>query len=133
MLALIVLWTSSPTALAVSGNERFDAGAPRQGSQLSKEAIGRVFREHWPEIRACYESVLDKDPDLPLGKIVARLTIDPSGVVSNAEIAETTMDAPEIKTCVVRSVLKWRFPEFKGHEQVVTYPWIFRAADATPE
>ncbi len=98
-----------------------------QGS-LSKEIIGKIIRRHWNEIKYCYETELNKNPNL-YGKVAVAFTIDGAGSVSDANVSETTMNNQNVENCMVMHIRRWRFPEPKGGGEVfVTYPWVFKAA-----
>ena len=128
MLALLLLSMSAPPAFGAGSSATSDAGVFYEGSGLPKEIISKVIRRHWPEIKECYEVVLDQHPEL-LGKIVMRFAIDPAGTVAKAEITEDTMNTTDVGACIVKSVMTWTFPAFKGPDrQVITYPWIFKTA-----
>jgi outer membrane biosynthesis protein TonB len=100
---------------------------------LSKDLIGNVIKKHWSEIKYCYETELNKDPQLN-GKVSMSFTIDSTGAVSQADVAETTMNNRNVESCIVNRVRRWMFPEPRGGgEVIVTYPWIFRAAGADAE
>lgn len=94
---------------------------------LFKEVIGRVIRRHWNEIKYCYERELQKDPNLQ-GKVSVMFTIDGTGGVIDASVAEDTV-GKAVSSCMTQRIRRWRFPEPQGGGQViVTYPWVFRAA-----
>jgi hypothetical protein len=100
---------------------------------LSREEIDRVIQRHQNEIRFCYETELQKDPDLH-GKVQLTWTIDPSGAVSETEVSQTTIGSAAVEGCISSRVRRWRFPEPRGGGQViVTYPWVFKAAGGGEE
>lgn len=100
---------------------------------LSKEEIARVVRRHQSEIKYCYESELQKNPSLR-GKVSVWWEIDPAGGVSDAKIAESTLDNPTAEQCLLTKIRKWRFPEPEGGGIVnVTYPWVFSSAGDSGE
>jgi pSer/pThr/pTyr-binding forkhead associated (FHA) protein/uncharacterized membrane protein YgcG len=95
---------------------------------LSKEQIARVVRQNWYQIRYCYESQLRKNPKLA-GKIIIRWIISGSGNVQTANTASTSMNNERVENCIVRRVLRWKFPQPQGGGiVVVNYPFIFRVA-----
>jgi hypothetical protein len=112
---------------------RISSGRTVVQGALSKEIIGKVIQRHWNEIKYCYETELNKNPELN-GKVAMSFTIDGTGAVSQADVAETTMNNREVEGCIVKSVRRWTFPEPKGGGEVlVTYPWIFKAAGSGDE
>ena len=113
------------------GDTRIVPGRTIVQGSLSKEIIGKIIRRHWNEIKYCYETELNKNPNL-YGKVAVAFTIDGTGVVSDANIGESTMNNTSVENCMVTRVRRWRFPEPKGGGQVfVTYPWVFKAAGDT--
>ncbi|WP_370459028.1 TonB family protein [Aggregicoccus sp. 17bor-14] len=95
---------------------------------LDKDVIQKVIRQHQNEIKYCYESELNKQPDLK-GKVAVAFTIDPMGGVSEADVTETTLGSSAAEQCMLSRIRRWKFPEPKGGGTVaVTYPWIFSPA-----
>jgi hypothetical protein len=90
---------------------------------LSAEQIRRVVMAHTGALRACYEMEAEKDPTLRGGVSVA-WTIDPTGAVTSANLAGTTIHNQRVEGCVLRQVRTWRFPASEGPSQA-TYPFSF--------
>ena len=100
-------------------------GDPEIRGQLDREIIARVIREHRREIRSCYESELQQNPDLS-GRVIVRFTISPDGSVASASIEESDIGSSAVEDCVTRRVQRWRFPEPRGGGVVrVSYPFVF--------
>jgi TonB family protein len=78
---------------------------------------------HKGALQACYEIEAQKDPTLKGGVTVA-WSIDPSGSVTSANVASTTMHNARVEGCVLRQVRAWRFPASDGSSQA-TYPFSF--------
>ena len=96
---------------------------------LSREEIERVIKRHENEILFCYKSELNKDPNL-YGKVAVNFTIDGAGAISDAQVAQTTMNNSNVEQCMLSRIRRWKFPEPKGGGVVVvTYPWILRSAE----
>ena len=87
-------------------------GARRTGSSgkasRSREEIELVFDKNKGAIFALYNRALRMDPTLE-GKLVLRLTIDPSGQVSACEIVSSELGDPELERKLVQRVLLFRF------------------------
>lgn len=87
-------------------------GARRTGSSgkasRSREEIELVFDKNKGAIFALYNRALRMDPTLE-GKLVLRLTIDPSGQVSACEIVSSELGDPEMERRLVQRVLLFRF------------------------
>ncbi len=102
-------------------------GNPSIRGQLDRSIIQRVIRQHRREIRACYESALQRDPDLD-GRVVVAFVIDPSGSVAGSRIESSTIGNSSVENCVATRVRRWRFPEPRGGGTVrVSYPFVFTA------
>lgn len=96
------------------------------GGPLGTEPIRRVVMAHVGALRACYEMEAQKNPALA-GKITLAWTIEPTGVVSKAAVASTTMHDERVEKCLVRQVQSWRFPQ-SGGSAAVSYPFTFGVA-----
>ena len=95
---------------------------------LDKDVIAKIIRSHQNEIKYCYETELNKNPDLA-GKVAVAFTIDPAGAVSEANVTESTLGNSTAENCMLSRIRRWKFPEPKGGGVVaVTYPWIFSPA-----
>ncbi|MBX5484061.1 MAG: TonB family protein [Myxococcaceae bacterium] len=95
---------------------------------LDRDVIAKVIQRHQNEIKYCYEQELNKDPNLA-GKVAVQFTIDPSGSVADANVAETTLANATTENCMLSRIRRWKFPEPKGGGVVtVTFPWIFKPA-----
>ena len=57
-------------------------GTPAAASSISREVIARPVRAKHPELKACFDEALDRNPDLPGGRVVTRYVIEKGGVVS---------------------------------------------------
>lgn len=90
---------------------------------LSPEQIRRVVVAHQGALRACYEIEAQKDPTLKGGVSVA-WTIDPSGGVTSANLAGSSIHNPRVEGCVLRQVRTWHFPSSDGSSQT-TFPFSF--------
>ncbi len=90
---------------------------------LSAEQIRRVVEAHRGALQACYEIEAQKDPTLR-GGVTAAWTIDPSGAVTSASMAGTTIRNARVEGCVLRQVRAWHFPSSDGASQA-TFPFSF--------
>lgn len=102
--------------------------APTLSDDYSRELVMRVIKRHQSEIRFCYETELKRSPELE-GKVTVRWSIDGSGNVTDALIAESGLGSDPVEACILQRVKRWSFPEPKsGNEVVITFPWVFRLA-----
>jgi len=106
----------------VAGIGPAGGGASRSGSSgkasRSREEIELVFDKNKGAIFALYNRALRRDPSLE-GKLVLRLTIDPSGTVSFCEIVSSELNDPELERKLVQRVKLFRF-EAKDVEAITT-------------
>ncbi|MDC0719834.1 VIT domain-containing protein [Nannocystis bainbridge] len=93
-----------------------------QGS-LDQDLIRRVVRAHINEVRACYESGLQRDPNLR-GRVALDLQIEKNGVVSRADVAEDTLAVNTVAPCIAAAARGWRFPGNSGGVVTVRYPFV---------
>jgi len=89
-------------------------GAPARRSgesdlpSRSREEIEMVFDRNKGAIYALYNRALRRDPTLQ-GKLVLRLTIEPSGSVSLCEIVSSDIEDEELEHKLVRRIKLFRF------------------------
>jgi hypothetical protein len=95
-------------------------GSARGG--LTAEQIRRVVMAHRGSLQACYEIEAQRNPNLK-GGVTVQWQIDPSGSVSSASLAGTTMGNPRVEGCVVRQVKSWHFP---SSESPSSTEWPFK-------
>jgi hypothetical protein len=91
---------------------------------MSREAVKRVIDQHLEEISYCYETALLSNPSI-IGKIVFEWKILRSGSVGEIKIKSSSINSTEIHSCIKSSIKTWLFPEPKGSEVIVSYPFIF--------
>jgi len=106
----------------VEGMAPAGAGASRSGTSnkasRSREEIELVFDKNKGAIFALYNRALRKDPSLE-GKLVLRLTIDPTGTVSFCEIVSSELGDPDLERKLVQRVKLFRF-EARDVEAITT-------------
>lgn len=108
------------------------ADGPREliGNGLDKDVVMGVIRRHQSEIKFCYEKELQQKASLA-GKIAVTWTIDATGSIADAQVAESGLNDANVEACILERIRRWRFPEPKGGGVVViTFPWVFHAAGA---
>jgi TonB family protein len=92
---------------------------------LDKEIIRRVIRQHINEMKSCYEERLPARPDMS-GRVSVKFTIAATGMVTESELAHSTMNEPTVEACLIKAVRRWQFPRPEGGGIViVTYPFSF--------
>jgi hypothetical protein len=98
--------------------------APAPTGGLTAEQIRRVVMAHTGAIRACYESEVQRNPNLK-GGVTMQWNIEPGGTVTTASVAGTTINNARVEGCVVRQVKTWKFPAASTPTQVGAYPFKF--------
>jgi TonB family protein len=108
------------------GEAQVNAGAVATAGKggLSAEQIRRVVMGHIGAVRACYESEAQRNPGLK-GGVTIEWAIDPSGTVTRASVASSSMGNPRVEGCVVRQVQKWKFPASDSPTTVAGFPFKF--------
>lgn len=95
-----------------------------------RDLVLKVVKRHQGQIRFCYEKELNRDPSLA-GKVTVAWTIDGTGAVSIAQVAESGLKNDAVEQCIVDRVRAWKFPEPQGGQEVaITFPWVFSTAGA---
>lgn len=114
--------TTTLVESSVQGINQNAGGARRTGSSRkasrSREEIELVFDRNKGVIFALYNRALRTDPTLE-GKLVLRLTIDPSGIVSFCEIVSSELSDEELERRLVQRVKMFRF-EARDVESITT-------------
>jgi TonB family protein len=99
-------------------------GTSQQHGGLSAEQIQRVVRAHMGAVRACYEIEAQRNPGLK-GGVTVQWSIDPSGAVTNASVASSTLSNARVEGCLVRQVKNWKFPGADTATVVSGFPFKF--------
>ena len=119
-----ILDEMTPAKAAANSSE---TATPVKGS-LPKAVIRRVMAQHLSKVKSCYEQRLASSPKLA-GRVAVKFIISGTGQVQMAAVAETTVEDPEMESCVVEAVKRIRFPRPNGGGIViVTYPFEFKPA-----
>ncbi len=91
----------------------------------SEESIEKELAGHEGEIRSCYEQRRKSAPDLE-GKIVVRITVQPSGTVSSVNIEKSTVDDTKLEECVRTEIRDIEFSERANVEETeLSHPYLF--------
>jgi TonB family protein len=114
---------SSPLGSGAGGG----GGVKRGGSGMasrSVEEIKLVFDRNKGSIYLLYNRALRENPSLQ-GKVVLKLTIDPSGRVRDCQIVSSELKSPELERKLVARVKQFNFGAKQTDVMVVTYPIDF--------
>ncbi len=93
---------------------------------LDRDAIQKVINENISQVQRCYERELIQNSGLS-GKIQVEWTIGTSGSVRSARQTFSSLASTGVATCIMSAIRSWRFPQPKGGEVVVNYPFIFKS------
>ncbi len=105
-------------------NVNISVGTPIVMGSLSMEIIRQVIASHRDQIKYCYSQELNRNPNLA-GKVAVKFTISPKGYVTQASVAQTTLNNAAVENCITQKIRTWKFPEPKGGGIViVNYPFI---------
>jgi TonB family protein len=114
--------TTTKVDSPVAGLAQNAGGARRTGTSgkasRSREEIELIFDRNKGAIFALYNRALRRDPTLE-GKLVLRLTIAPSGIVTFCEIVSSDLGDLELEEKLVRRVKMFRF-EARDVEAITT-------------
>ncbi|MEZ4221316.1 MAG: AgmX/PglI C-terminal domain-containing protein [Polyangiaceae bacterium] len=80
---------------------------------LPKEVIQRIVRRQIGQLRRCYSSGLDDNPNLQ-GRVAVKLVIDKTGTVKSAQNGNSDLPDSKVVSCVVSSLNRVQFPEPSG-------------------
>lgn len=98
-------------------------------SSIDRAHIRAVVRAHVPEVRACYEAGLARDPSLA-GKLVLSFTIGTTGRVIASSIASSELADAAVGECIAAAALRWEF--YPGALAEIRYPFVFRPVSEVP-
>lgn len=115
------------SAIAGTGTGAKEARPLSSGARPARtdEEIQILFDRYKAALYRIYNTELRKDPTLR-GKMVLRITIEPSGVVSACAADSSNMDAPEFSAQIVDRVRKFNFGAKDGVPKVtILYPIDF--------
>jgi TonB family protein len=103
-------------------------GSLRRGgggkASRSIEEIKLVFDRNKGSIYTIYNRALRENPALQ-GKVVLKLTIDPSGRVTDCQIVSSELRSPELEKKLLARIKQFDFGAKKVEIMVVTYPIDF--------
>lgn len=93
---------------------------------LDRNEISAVIQRHLSEVRFCYEQGLQNKPKLS-GRVAIRFMIGAKGLVTLAQVDQTSLGHAPVEGCIRDRLKTWNFPRPEGGVTVkVTYPFILR-------
>lgn len=98
--------------------------AAGQGS-LDRDAIQKVINANIGQIQRCYERELLRTPGLE-GKVEVEWVVGTSGSVKSTRQKYASLQSTSAVNCMLSAVKSWKFPQPKGGDVTVTYPFVFK-------
>jgi len=92
---------------------------------LSQKQIQEVINKNRKKIRYCYSQALTRMPGVK-GKLYVRFLVDPQGRVRDLKFVKNTLNFVSMEHCLIRRLIRFRFPSPSGGYAVVRYPLIFK-------
>jgi len=93
---------------------------------LDRDQIAAVINRNLGQVRFCYEQGLQGDPNLN-GRVAVDFTIGANGMVSAANVGNSSLNSKMIEDCIVLRLKSWKFPLPMGGVDVkVSYPFVLR-------
>ena len=114
----------SSTVAGLEGGSGVQRSGDSDRPARSREEIEMVFDKNKGAIYALYNRALRRDPTLQ-GKLVLKLTIEPSGAVSLCEIVSSEIEDDELQRKLVQRVKLFRFMEKDVSPVTTTKPIDF--------
>jgi hypothetical protein len=97
--------------------------------RLPPEVVQRIVRQHYGQVRRCYEDGLKRNPKLT-GTVVTTFVIGSDGTIGNvAEGAGTDLPDAAVRACVVSGFKKLVFPSPESGTVTVTFPITLEPAE----
>lgn len=121
-------FTQVKSAIAGTGGKEAKSLSSGGRAGRTDEEIQILFDRYKAALYRIYNTELRKDPTLR-GKMVLRITIEPSGVVSACAVDSSNMNAPEFSAQIVDRVKKFNFGAKNGvPKTTILYPIDFLPA-----
>ena len=90
---------------------------------LDADQIIAVIQRHRGEVVYCYEQALKQDSQTR-GQVGMSFRIGPNGLVQTARVSESTVQDPQLESCIASRLRSWKFPKPVGQVSVdVFYPF----------
>jgi len=99
---------------------------PVVNGRLPPEVIQRIVRQHFGQLRRCYDRALAKNPELS-GRVVARFVIGRDGSVVMVHDGGSDLADDAARACVLAVFQGLTFPQPEGGIVTVTYPIVFKS------
>lgn len=95
----------------------------KKGQDLTVEQLTTVVAANQEQLRPCYQTALDKEPETAEFRLEATVHVGKSGEVADVEVERGRLAG--LAPCVEKVVRGWKFPAAKADTHA-TLPLIFR-------
>jgi hypothetical protein len=115
--------SQAPSAQEPLPNAPSDAASLR--GTLSKQVIRDIISSEASKVRACYGSAL-RGPPFAIGLVDIKFVIGPDGTVQTIAVERSSLERPDIESCILEVMRALQFPPVNGGGTVVaTYSFLF--------
>lgn len=97
---------------------------------LSEESVRKTISPRKSQLIYCYEKEQRQQPELK-GELAIKITLDGNGIVTDTQLADSTLPSPEALKCMDKLVRMWRFERSGAAATTVHYRARFDA-EMTP-
>ena len=93
---------------------------------LSKYAVRAAIAKYLNQVRACYETGLQKRPGLT-GTVGVNFEISGMGTVNYSQVSKSSLGDKNVEKCITGKMMGWEFPRPRGGQVVkIRYPFLLR-------
>lgn len=85
-------------------------GSSKQGQSLNSDQIRSTISQNRTSIQRCYEREMRGSSSAGDLRVVLRITVQPSGVVSSSRVTTSRIRGTALATCMEGASRRWRFP-----------------------
>ncbi|HTE52842.1 MAG TPA: TonB family protein [Kofleriaceae bacterium] len=118
--------TATPSAPGESTARRTAAATPPKPGTMDRKATVRAVRQNQEQVQTCFERGRMDNAQLA-GNVVMRIGIGPSGAVTSARVARSTLGSRSVETCIAAAVQNWTLPAPAGGVATsIDYTFTFR-------
>jgi len=86
------------------------SGSASHGQPLSSDAIRSTISQNRTSIQRCYEREMRGSAASGDLRVVLRITVQPSGVVSSSRVTTSRVSGTALASCMESASRRWRFP-----------------------
>jgi TonB family protein len=105
-----------------SGDLSGEGAAP--GVYRSASSLAAIIRKYAAGIQFCYDNELKHDPSLE-GKVIAVITVAPSGKVADVSVALDSVGSEPMRACILSQIRSWTFPPIAEGSTSFQAPFVF--------